>query len=68
MNFKINTLLKDIQKKLIIFKLFIDNLYEGIIVIDYSGKIILINKFAVKEFQLKNKYSNIFSYPRIKLS
>ncbi len=65
MNFKINTLLKDIQKKADNLQAIIDNLYEGIIVIDYSGKIILINKFAVKEFQLKNKYSNIFSYPEL---
>lgn len=65
MNFKINTLLKDIQKKADNLQAIIDNLYEGIIVIDYSGKIILINKFAVKEFQLKNKYPNIFLYPEL---
>jgi two-component system phosphate regulon sensor histidine kinase PhoR len=65
MNFKINTLLKDIQKKADNLQAIIDNLHEGIIVIDYLGKIILINNFAVKEFQLKSKYPDIFLYPEL---
>ena len=65
MNFKINTLLKDIQKKVDNLQAIIDNLHEGIIVIDYLGKIILINNFAVKEFQLKSKYPDIFLYPEL---
>lgn len=65
MNFKINTLLKDIQKKADNLQAIIDNLHEGIIVIDYFGKIILINNIAIKEFQLQKKYLNIFSYPEL---
>lgn len=65
MNFKINALLKDIQKKADNLQAIIDNLHEGIIVIDYSGKIILINNFAVKEFHLQNRHSDIFAYPEL---
>lgn len=62
---KINTLLKTIESRAKNLQIFLDNLQTSVFVIDVKGKILLINKSAINEFNLLNSHSNIFEYPEL---
>ncbi len=60
MSEKIESLLKIVEEKAENLQNIIDNLQAAIIVINVEGDIILINKYARKEFYLTEKNKNVF--------
>lgn len=62
MNQKIKILLQDIQNKANNLQNILDNLSEGILLLDIQGNVILMNKFAEFEFEISNSTHNFFSY------
>lgn len=60
MSEKIESLLSIVEEKAKNLQNIVDNLQAAIIVIDIDGDIILINKYAEKEFFLKEEKKNIF--------
>ena len=60
MSEKIESLLNIVEEKAKNLQNIVDNLQAAIIVTDIDGDIILINKYAEKEFFLKEKKKNIF--------
>lgn len=65
MQAKIAFLLKTIEEKANNLQIILDNLKTSIFVINPYGNIILINKSAVKEFNLKDKFDNLYSYSEL---
>lgn len=62
MSDKIETLLRTVEEKADNLQNIIDNLQAAIIVIKSSGDIILVNKYAKREFLFSDKSTNIFNY------
>lgn len=62
MSDKIETLLRTVEEKADNLQNIIDNLQAAIIVIKSSGDIILVNKYAKREFLFSDKSTNIFEY------
>ena len=60
MSEKIESLLNIVEEKAKNLQNIVDNLQAAIIVTDIDGDIILINKYAEKEFFLKEEKKNIF--------